>query len=102
MLSAVSSCVPHRSWWVPLTGPDALREGANILSIVLQPAVTAAMRAKAAYPYPVPTMQVCVCVCAQHWLVPFLHSICYCSMHFPCSGFIMTCVSRPEQSGGLE
>ena len=49
---------PLRSWWLPLSDPDALREGANMLSIVLHPAAEQALRAKAAYPYPVPTMQV--------------------------------------------
>jgi hypothetical protein len=47
------------SWWVALPGPDALREGANMLSVVLEPAAAIAAMAKAAYPYTVPTMQVC-------------------------------------------
>lgn len=35
-----------------------LRDGANMLSIVLMPAIETARRAKAAYPYNVPTMVV--------------------------------------------
>jgi hypothetical protein len=47
---------------VPLSGPAVLRDGANMLSVVLQPAAAAAARAKLAYPYLVPTMQVRVCL----------------------------------------
>lgn len=70
-----------RSWWVPLDA-EALREGANMLSVVLQPAAAMAARAQAAYPYPVPTMQVCACVLAAdkqyliqwRWWHGLLHS----------------------------
>ena len=53
----VLSCV-CRSWWLPLP-VEALREGANMLTILLHPAADLAARAQLAYPYPVPTMQVC-------------------------------------------
>jgi hypothetical protein len=66
--SRVGCCNPRRSWWLPLNSSRALREGANLLSVVLRPAAEAAAAAQAAYPYPVPTMQVlcgCWCECCR-------------------------------------
>uniref|UniRef100_A0A383VEX7 Beta-mannosidase-like galactose-binding domain-containing protein n=1 Tax=Tetradesmus obliquus TaxID=3088 RepID=A0A383VEX7_TETOB len=46
----------HRSWWVVLREPSLLREGPNTLSVVLQPAVSVALRRKTRNAYSIPTM----------------------------------------------
>eukprot|EP00882_Tetradesmus_deserticola_P022363 GHRQ01024265.1.p1 GENE.GHRQ01024265.1~~GHRQ01024265.1.p1 ORF type:complete len:229 (+),score=85.34 GHRQ01024265.1:182-868(+) len=48
----------HRSWWVVLRDPSLLRDGANMLSVVLQPGVATALRSKALNAYSIPTMAV--------------------------------------------
>eukprot|EP00878_Enallax_costatus_P023191 GHUV01024656.1.p1 GENE.GHUV01024656.1~~GHUV01024656.1.p1 ORF type:complete len:187 (+),score=26.66 GHUV01024656.1:294-854(+) len=47
----------HRSWWQPLP-PDVLRDSANMMSMILQPAVQVALRAKVLNKYNIPTMAV--------------------------------------------
>jgi hypothetical protein len=47
-----------RSWWVVLRDALLLREGVNMLSVVLQPAVAVALRSKALNAYRIPTMAV--------------------------------------------
>jgi hypothetical protein len=47
-----------RSWWVVLSDPGLLREGANVLSVVLAPAVATALRSKTLNAYRIPTMAV--------------------------------------------